>query len=185
MRMFESILSSIPKYRSSMVNELDIPDDITVSPYWTEPDSLTVRSDSILSSNTDEYEISTVSTDSSIPLSRAMTDSEIDYELYRRYKNRSFSDPWAELKAANAAFPPRYLSSLYSFQPSLSLDTLAEAAEERVRRYNEELQLKMERFFDDECRVFTPDDPGLLALERALDNLDLKFLDSDLDSITP
>lgn len=32
----------------------------------------------------------------------------------------------------------------------------------------------MERFFDEECRVFTPDDPGLLALEDALQSLDLK-----------
>ncbi|XP_026761905.2 uncharacterized protein LOC113520697 [Galleria mellonella] len=182
MRMFESLLSSIPKNRSTFVNELDLPDDITVSPYWTEPDSLTVRSDSILSTTTED-EVNTISTDSSIPLSRAMTDSEIDYELYRRYKNRSFSDPWLEMKAANDAFPPKYLTSLYSFQNS-SLNTV-ESAMERVHRYNEELKLKMERFFNDECRVFTPDDPSLLTLEKALHNVDLKYLDSDLDSITP
>lgn len=42
------------------------------------------------------------------------------------------------------------------------------------QRYNEELQLKMERFFEEECRVFSPDDPGLIALEEALRNSDLK-----------
>ncbi|KAM3957127.1 uncharacterized protein ACR2FA_008852 [Aphomia sociella] len=184
MRMFHSTLFSIPKNRSSLVNELELPDDITVTPYWIEPDSLTVRSDSILSSSTDEYELNTISTDSSIPLSRAMTDSDIDYSMYKRYKNRSLSDPWDEMKAAIDAFPPGYLASLYSFQ-SYSSDTLDETPVERVHRYNEELKLKMERFFDEECRVFSPDDPSLLTLERALRNVDLKNLDSDLDSTTP
>lgn len=87
MKMFETFLESIPKNRSLIVNELDLPEDITLSPYiWTEPEeSLTVRSDSILSGSIGEYEVkTTASTDSSMPLSRALTDSEIDYGRYRR-----------------------------------------------------------------------------------------------------
>ena len=34
----------------------------------------------------------------------------------------------------------------------------------------------MERFFEEECRVFSPDDPGLILLEDALNNADLKVI---------
>lgn len=85
--MFETFLESIPKNRSLMVNDLELPEDITLTPYiWAEPEeSLTVRSDSALSGSIGEYDVkTTASTDSSMPLSRAMTDSEIDYGRYRR-----------------------------------------------------------------------------------------------------
>ncbi|RVE42982.1 hypothetical protein evm_012386 [Chilo suppressalis] len=187
-KMFESFLESIPKNRSLMVNDLDVPDDIALSPYvWTDPEeSLTVRSDSFLSSSVDDYDvIMTPTTDSSIPLSRAMTDSEIDYCRYRRYKDRRFSCPWDHMHAALDAFPPEYLASLNSFQNSVSDITEEYETSARIRRYNDELRLKMARFFADECRVFSPDDPGLVALEEALRTVDLKALESDLDNITP
>ncbi|KAL0882848.1 hypothetical protein ABMA27_016379 [Loxostege sticticalis] len=192
MKMFETFLDSIPKNRSLMVNDLELPDDISLSYTWTELDrlereeSLAARSDSALSGT--ECGGHTASTLSSAPLSRAMTDSEIDYTRYRRLKSRSFSDPWDQMRAALDAFPPGYLASLNSFHnSSTDISDFSEhmSSYERVKRYNEELRLKMERFFDEECRVFTPDDPGLLALEDALQSLDLKALESDLDSISP
>lgn len=67
-----------------------------------------------------------------------------------------------------------YPNNEYSFQNSSSSLTEDTSTYERVRRYNEELRLKMERFFEDECRAFTPDDPGLLALEDALETVVLK-----------
>lgn len=88
--MFENFLASLPKNRSEMVNDLEIPDGIKVAPYvWVEaePDSdesLSVRSGSFLSDSLGDCEARSISTDSSIALSRAMTDSEIDYERYRR-----------------------------------------------------------------------------------------------------
>ncbi|XP_045517934.1 uncharacterized protein LOC123710213 [Pieris brassicae] len=172
MDMFPTHLDGIPKNRLDLVNDLELP-DVTVSPYvWHPEESL-----SSCSSLEDDQ---TVSSDSSLALSRAMTDSEIDYGRYKRLKNRRFSDPWIELKTALDAFLPRYLESLSSFQDNTSEST--EASVER-RRYSEELRLKMERFFEEECRVFSPDDPGLLALEEALRNCNFK--ESDLDSSLP
>ena len=58
-------------------------------------------------------------------------------------------------------------------------DTPSESTEDiylAKHRYNEELKLKMERFFEEECRVFSPDDPGLILLEDALNNADLKVI---------
>lgn len=85
MNMFKSYLSSLPKNRLDYVEDLDIP-DITLSPYvWTYPeDYYYLRRGSYLSDCLTEYDKATLSTDSSIPLSRAMTDSEIDYEFYKR-----------------------------------------------------------------------------------------------------
>ncbi|XP_072949638.1 uncharacterized protein [Epargyreus clarus] len=185
MYMFQSVLETVPKTRSQLVNELEIPEDISVTPYvWAEPEESLTRSDSLPSVSVDElvYEVNTVSTDSSLALSRAMTDSEIDYERYRRLKSRSFSDPWVQMRAALDAFPREYLDSLNSFQNTSSEVTPVTEPEVRRHRYNEELRLKMERFFEEECRVFTPEDPGALALEDALQELDLK--DTDLDSST-
>ncbi|KPJ07045.1 hypothetical protein RR48_04065 [Papilio machaon] len=111
--MFETFLSSIPKSRSEMVNELDLPDDLTVAPYvWTEREDSPETSDSLVSAGLENYDAKTLSTDSSLALSRAMTDSEIDYERYRRYKNRSFSDPWIQMKAVLDSFPSDYLASV-------------------------------------------------------------------------
>ncbi|CAH4028195.1 unnamed protein product [Pieris brassicae] len=163
MDMFPTHLDGIPKNRLDLVNDLELP-DVTVSPYvWHPEESL-----SSCSSLEDDQ---TVSSDSSLALSRAMTDSEIDYGRYKRLKTRRFSDPWIELKTALDAFLPRYLESLSSFQ-----DNTSESTESSVgrRRYSEELRLKMERFFEEECRVFSPDDPGLLALEEALRNCNFK-----------
>ncbi|XP_022120912.2 uncharacterized protein LOC110997180 isoform X1 [Pieris rapae] len=170
MDMFPTHLDGIPKNRLDLVNDLELP-DVTVSPYVWQPEES-------LSSCSSLEDDQTVSSDSSLALSRAMTDSEIDYGRYKRLKNRRFSDPWIELKTALDAFPPRYLESLNSFQDNTSEST--EASVER-RRYSEELRLKMERFFEEECRVFSPDDPGLLALEEALRSGNFK--ESDLDSL--
>ncbi|CAG9561637.1 unnamed protein product [Danaus chrysippus] len=177
MNMFQSVLETVPKTRSQMVNELDIPEDITVDPYvWREPDE-DVDSDTT-SITIDDFEVATVSSDSSLALSRAMTDSEIDYDRYRKYKTRSLSDPWALIRTANESFPPAYLESLYSCQntPLGSPEVLYEQ-----RKYNEELKQKMERFFD-EISVFTPDDPGLEMLQEALETTDMKSTDLDSDT---
>ncbi|XP_045448092.1 uncharacterized protein LOC123656455 [Melitaea cinxia] len=180
MDMFRSVLETVPKTRSQMVNELEIPEDIEVSPYiWSEAEE-TVDSESLPSVSVDEDDAKTASSESSLALSRAMTDSEIDYSRYRRYKSRSFSDPWVHMRTALETFSPGYLDSLNSFQDMTSEST--EDTHLERQRYNEELQLKMERFFEEECRVFSPDDPGLIALEEALRNSDLK--DSEIDSNT-
>ncbi|XP_028036022.1 uncharacterized protein LOC114247292 [Bombyx mandarina] len=184
MEMFETFLSSIPKNRYDFVNELDIP-EVSLSPYvWTEhEDCLSTSSDSLLNSPVDDSESANLSLDSSLPLSRAMTDSEIDYGWYRRLKNRNTRDPWEELRTALDAFPPDYLDSLYSFQEPPLLTSEIAYIRDRDIRYDEELRLKMERFFDEECRVFTPDDPGLYELQEALDEIDLQSLESDLNSL--
>ncbi|KPI95753.1 hypothetical protein RR46_11466 [Papilio xuthus] len=171
--MFETFLASIPKSRSEMVNELDLPDDIVAAPYvWTEREDSPETSESLISAGLEDYDAKTLSTDSSLALSRAMTDSEIDYERYRRYKNRSFSDPWIQMKAVLESFPRDYLTSIESFRSSSELSEEARSSEQRL--HAEELRLKMERFFDEECRVFSPDDPSLLALEEALQDIDIK-----------
>lgn len=84
MNMFQSFLKSIPKNRSEYVNDLEIP-EITLEPYvWTElDDSVSVKSDSIVPDSMDD-DRATLSTDTTLPLSRAMTDSEIDYEYSQR-----------------------------------------------------------------------------------------------------
>ncbi|VVC90848.1 unnamed protein product, partial [Leptidea sinapis] len=131
MYMFPGILENVPKVRSELVNELEIP-EISLTPYvWTPEESL--RSES--SSTCDDW------------------------------KNRSYSDPWTELQAALDAFPPGYLDSLKSFESSSegTMDSWSESS-----RFTEELVEKMERFFEEECRVFTPDDPGLRDLQESL-----------------
>lgn len=83
--MFETFLASIPNSRSEMVNELDLPEDVTAAPYvWREPEDSPEISESLVSAGLEDYDAKTLSTDSSLALSRAMTDSEIDYERYRR-----------------------------------------------------------------------------------------------------
>ncbi|KAL4713216.1 hypothetical protein ACJJTC_002962 [Scirpophaga incertulas] len=181
--MFQSFLDSIPENRSLMVNELDLPDDVTLAPYVWEP-AESVATDSVLSDSTADLDL-TVDTDSSVALSRALTDSDVDYEQYRRLKSRSFSDPWDHMRSVLDAFPPGYLTSLNSFQSSSLNLTEEYVVQERIRMYDEELRQKMARFFEEECRVFSPDDSGLLELQEDLDSVDLKVLDSDLDSISP
>ena len=87
MNMFKSYLDSLPKNRLDYVTDLDIP-DITLSPYeWTDLDDYcyTLRRDGYLSDSWRDYYLkSSLSTDSSIPLSRALTDSDIDYDFYKR-----------------------------------------------------------------------------------------------------
>ncbi|KAF9807530.1 hypothetical protein SFRURICE_006026 [Spodoptera frugiperda] len=91
MNMFTTLLNSIPKNRSDYVDDLDIP-DITLSPYvCPDPyDSLSPRSDSLLTDSIRAFDRRTLSTASSIPLSRAMTDSDIDYGFYKRVSDVSF-----------------------------------------------------------------------------------------------
>lgn len=91
MNMFTTLLNSIPKNRSDYVDDLDIP-DITLSPYvCPDPyDSLSPRSDSLLTDSIRAFDRRTLSTASSIPLSRAMTDSDIDYGFYKRVGDVSF-----------------------------------------------------------------------------------------------
>ncbi|XP_061383638.1 uncharacterized protein LOC116770008 [Danaus plexippus] len=179
MNMFQSVLETVPKTRSQMVNELDIPEDITVDPYvWREPDE-DLDSDSTTSITIDDFEVATVSSESSLALSRAMTDSEIDYTRYRKLKNRSLSDPWALIRTANDSFPSGYLESLQSCQDT-TLGSLQELFYVRHKN-NDELKQKMERFFE-EISVFTPDDPGLMELQEALEAIDVKSTDLDSDT---
>lgn len=76
MNMFPSVFEGIPRNRLDLVNDLELP-DVTVSPYVWSPE------ESLSSSSLDEDD-ETASSDSSLALSRAMTDSEIDYGRYRR-----------------------------------------------------------------------------------------------------
>lgn len=94
MHMFKSYLNSLPKNRSDYVTELEIP-GITLKPYECTDldDSCSLRSDSFLTDSLEQNNKSTISTNSSIPLSRAMTDSEIDYDFYKRVICR-YSDTW-------------------------------------------------------------------------------------------
>lgn len=185
-----------PRYYWHYVDDLDIP-DITLSPYvCPDPyDSLSPRSDSLLTDSIRAFDRRTLSTASSIPLSRAMTDSDIDYGFYKRYRDYHYADTWEHLRRAIDAFPPYYLSSLNSY---ISLDTddelllnkeLAYAAELAASRrlYNEKWWRRMKAQFDD-CYPFAPDDPSLYELQaavRRLDKkvLDLKALEADLDRI--
>lgn len=189
--MFTTLLNSIPKNRSDYVDDLDIP-DITLSPYvCPDPyDSLSPRSDSLLTDSIRAFDRRTLSTASSIPLSRAMTDSDIDYGFYKRYRDYHYADTWEHLRRAIDAFPPYYLSSLNSY---ISLDTddelllnkeLAYAAElaESRRLYNEKWWRRMKAQFDD-CYPFAADDPALYELQAAVRRLDKKALEADLDRI--
>ncbi|KAJ8731120.1 hypothetical protein PYW07_004284 [Mythimna separata] len=184
MNMFKSYLDSLPKNRLDYVEDLDIP-DVTLRPYlWTYPEDYYYwRNGSLLSDGLTEYEKATLSTDSSIPLSRAMTDSEIDYEFYKRYRNCSYSDTWGHLRDAVYGFPSDYMASLNRY---MSLDTdvddellnadlkyASELAENR-RRYNEERRRRLRRQFDEDCRVYSPGDPSLLELQDKLRTLDMK-----------
>ncbi|KAF9423826.1 hypothetical protein HW555_000884 [Spodoptera exigua] len=184
MDMFTTLLNSIPKNRLDYVEDLEIP-DFTLTPYvCPDPyDYLPSRSDSILDS-VRAFDRRTLSTASSIPLSRAMTDSEIDYGFYKRYRDCHYADTWEHLRRAVDAFPPYYLSSLNSF---ISLDTdedlllnneLAYAAElaEARRLYNEEWRRRMRTQFDD-YYPYLPGDPGLFELQEAIRRLDMKVLD--------
>lgn len=53
-------------------------------------------------------------------------------------------------------------------------DIVATCAKERIRRRNDELLKKMKKFFKEDCRAFSSNDPGFLALEEAVRNLDVK-----------
>ena len=77
--MFRSVLENVPKMRSQVVNDLDIPEVPLNHCVWCEED----LEDSMPSAS-EELEVKTTSSESSLALSRAMTDSEIDYERYRR-----------------------------------------------------------------------------------------------------
>ncbi|KAJ8722315.1 hypothetical protein PYW08_004717 [Mythimna loreyi] len=193
--MFKSYLSSLPKNRLDYVEDLEIP-DITLRPYlWTYPEDYYYwKNGSLLSDSLTEYDKATLSTDSSIALSRAMTDSEIDYEFYKRYRNCNYPDTWGHLRDAVYAFPSDYLASLNRY---MYLDTdvddellnadlkyASELAENR-RRYNEERRRRLRRQFEEDCRVYSPGDPGLLELQDKLRSLDMKALEADLARIKP
>lgn len=94
--LFKSFLKSLPNNRSEFVNYLEIPDDIRLTTdVDADLDYILMRSDlpwhydSLVAESIDDYLFplprkGTASTDSSLSLSRAMTDSEIDYDRYRR-----------------------------------------------------------------------------------------------------
>ncbi|XP_041978852.1 uncharacterized protein LOC121732894 [Aricia agestis] len=160
MNMFASVLARIPSNRSELLTELDYPDYISLPPYLYDYEPS-------LGDDTDSM--------SSIALSSTMvTDKEFD--SYRKSKAGTYDDPWQLMRESLNTFPQDYLDSLSSFYtPS---DILAETRYVRDP-YIEDLRLRMERFFEEECRVFGPHDPGLLALEKAINELDL---DSDSES---
>lgn len=84
--LFTTFLESLPKNRSEMVSELELPEHLTVSPYLLEDDedTATLTSDSLMSDIVSEEDRVSKSSDSSLALSRAMTDSDIDYERFHR-----------------------------------------------------------------------------------------------------
>ncbi|GBP59566.1 hypothetical protein EVAR_83285_1 [Eumeta japonica] len=88
------------------------------------------------------------------------------------FKNRSYSDPWNAVKDASAQFPPRYLESLHSFYSSFSPDLTDGTKSSERRRSLEDLKLKMERFFDEQCRIFSPEDNSFTTFDEALQPTD-------------
>ncbi|KAJ2938055.1 hypothetical protein O0L34_g14510 [Tuta absoluta] len=182
MDLFKSFLDSMPKNRSEMVNHLDLPDDVLKNRTYVGEDLSSLGSVTSSVCTLDDLKPrpkSPLSTDSSISLSRALTASEIDYEMFRRYKTRRRSEPFRELDEAIRAFPDEYLVAANSFQSTKPEQKSPPARDRRPLR-NENLIRRMECYFDDECRVFGPDDPGLLDLMDAIDAIDLKTLDTDL-----
>ncbi|XP_026738758.1 uncharacterized protein LOC113501738 isoform X3 [Trichoplusia ni] len=184
MNMFDSLLNSIPKNRLDYVNDLEIP-DYTLSPYiWTDlDDSLSTISESIVSGGPEQCERGSINTASSIPLSRAMTDSDIDYDRYKRYRRLNYSNPWDHMRYAMERFPTDYVAKLNRYMPT---DTTVAAAERPYGyiTYNDDVRRRMKRYFDEECTFLTRDDPGLLELKDAVRKLDLKAIDleaCDLD----
>ncbi|XP_061716740.1 uncharacterized protein LOC133524620 [Cydia pomonella] len=186
MNMFQTFLASIPSNRSEIVNDLEIP-EIPLTPYIWEPDSISISDSSLetVTSIGEEYEAGSLSTDSSVPLSRAMTGSEFDYDWYRRYKRLDLSDPWEQMRIGWAAFPPEHIATLNSLSlqsttdttdtppPSISYDPFP----------SQEFLRKIDQFLEDECCAFGPDDPAILALEEALKDVDLENLYSYQDVI--
>ncbi|XP_073955941.1 uncharacterized protein isoform X2 [Choristoneura fumiferana] len=160
-----------------MVNELEIP-DVTLSPYIFDPEPSISSSSLVTGTSTEECEFRSLSTDSSLPLSRAMTDSEIDYDHYKRYKRMNLTDPWDAMRNAMAAFPPEHLTSLSSL---LSDSTDSQDLLYSPLARDEELLLRLERGFQD-CCVFELEDPGLLELEEALQSLNLEKLYAEMDA---
>lgn len=80
--MYSKFINSLPKWRDDIVEPLEIPERIPVTPYvYTAPDLTLKRNFE------DELDLDrrySTSSASSLALSRAMTDSDIDYELHRR-----------------------------------------------------------------------------------------------------
>lgn len=87
--LFKAFLESLPDSRSEIVAQLELPDDITTSPYLIEEaeDSDSLTSESVLSDIMSEDGRASQSSDSSLALSRAMTDSDIDYEWFHRVRH--------------------------------------------------------------------------------------------------
>lgn len=80
------------------------------------------------------------------------------------------------MKTALATFPPDYLHSISTYQLSSSASTEDSLEIEHLRSpsFNEELRMKMDKFFKDECTVYESDDPALTVLEEAIANIDSK-----------
>lgn len=53
------------------------------------------------------------------------------------------------------------------------------------RRYNEERRRRLQRQFDEECRVYAPGDPSLLELQDAINKLDMKVYRLKVCEIKP
>ncbi|KOB71281.1 Methionine--tRNA ligase, partial [Operophtera brumata] len=135
-------------WKLELVNDLELP-EVTLTPYiWTDPEDTLSTSDSISVVTldvTEEVQEKSLNTASSVALSRAMTDSDIDYDRYKRTTSDYIDDVLKE-------------SRLHRYE------------------YNEKLRQRMKKYFDEECNVFTADDPGLIRLEEALLDLDYKVI---------
>ncbi|GBP59569.1 hypothetical protein EVAR_83288_1 [Eumeta japonica] len=86
--MLESIRKELPESRSEMVNDLDLQEDVTISPYtWTPHEDSSSFSENTWASyslSLDRFSGLDLISESSLPVSHAMTDSEIDCGKYRR-----------------------------------------------------------------------------------------------------
>ncbi|XP_047991237.1 uncharacterized protein LOC125230199 isoform X2 [Leguminivora glycinivorella] len=103
----------------------------------------------------------------------------------KHYKRLDLSDPWEQMRIGWAAFPPEHTATLNSLSLHSNTDTIDTPPPSIPFEPfpSQEFLRKIDRFFEEECCVFGPDDPAILALEEALKDVDLDNLYSDQDVI--
>ncbi|KAG7308375.1 hypothetical protein JYU34_005572 [Plutella xylostella] len=178
--LYKSYLSTVPKYRSSLVNYLDLPteyytsvtpyiyDDVT-SPTLSRCSSLGCPLYSPLSDRWPSL------SSSSLALSRALTDSDIDYNRYKRLRSRLYSSSWDLLHSHLDAFPSGYLASLRDYYYPDPVDYKVYDSYRRSRILEEEHLARLRRKYE-EIRAYDRDDPALPALKEAIAKLDYRIL---------
>lgn len=81
------------------------------------------------------------------------------------------------MRTALDNFSPYYLESLrpYMYTSTDSTEYL-NWVDSDTASFRSDMKDRMEKFLDEECRLFDCDDPGILELEEALESLDLKVI---------